>query len=618
VWDLLHLQGIENFNVKNTLHMQDNANWNYTYLQLTNPNKERQPFQPHLTEFCGDFCEENVNDGMCSQQADGIICNKARKVSVPSRAKSAFRFEWLTFNMVASNNTMAAPAASSEKVFFDGKSDLYEGHKVVAMPNSAFGGKTVRDVVSSVNIDYTNSSPTRRRSRSIGRSPASRSRDIVQDVYNRIGVNYIRGRPSIESLLDDSNIVVLPPSGNKERARHTSRGRSITRGSENADSRGRSKQARSITRGSENADSRGRSEQVSDDAIRSRSMSRGRVALRWPPERSTATATNSSQPAGIAFNHSASPDRPTLGASPQMKERSNYAPQRRSTPQPLNSTFGQRSVPSDKKKRQSYPDTRDEQAEAEATNQEEKRDVVCVKGIISAYGPLSKSVPSGRSIRRSYNNQFNKRDRPPKVDIYYGNSNGSIDYQGDRDCIASIARSADASETVGQNSLVSDSRKRYSSANSASHRSVRSAVADAFLAAISPNKTPSSPAFSKNIPIVEIHSDALNAPVDTASLAASSVSGDDFNLSPRKMTSNSFGGAFKSAGYRNASGMSGEKLERYIEDRVHAQVAGMTQSIEACFERDYKTRIEELERQTIRLNTMISKLMWRANSLKDG
>jgi hypothetical protein len=76
----------------------------------------------------------------------------------------------------------------------DSKDELYHGHKVVAMPSSAFGGMSVGAVVSSENTDHRASTPRRRsRSRSIGRKGSvSRSRDIVQDVYDRMGVNYTR------------------------------------------------------------------------------------------------------------------------------------------------------------------------------------------------------------------------------------------------------------------------------------------------------------------------------------------------------------------------------------------------------------------------------------------
>jgi hypothetical protein len=81
------------------------------------------------------------------------------------------------------NRTMATTLTNDQ---------LYHGHKVVAMPSSACGGMSVRNVVSSKNTDYLATSPRcRSRSRS-SRGSVSRSRDIVQDVYDRMGVNYTR------------------------------------------------------------------------------------------------------------------------------------------------------------------------------------------------------------------------------------------------------------------------------------------------------------------------------------------------------------------------------------------------------------------------------------------
>lgn len=76
--------------------------------------------------------------------------------------------------------------------------DWYDGHKVVAMPSSAFGGMSIREVVSSRN-ESEQSSNRPRRSSSLGRQPARPGRDIIQDVYDRMGVSYTRGGANSET-----------------------------------------------------------------------------------------------------------------------------------------------------------------------------------------------------------------------------------------------------------------------------------------------------------------------------------------------------------------------------------------------------------------------------------
>lgn len=505
--------------------------------------------------------------------------------------------------VVSNSNTTNTAPATIDTTSSPSEKDLYEGHKVVAMPNSSFGGKTVRDVVSGRNTerrtDYRNRTPTRRRSGSLGKSPVSRSRDIVQDVYNRIGVDYIRGRPSIESLLDKESDPPPPILNDELPNGPTSRGRATL---SSTDTRGRSDEGMAVERS------------------RPRSLSRGRsVIARWPYDRQAAAAagTNNSQSAGTALDAAT----PTSSAPPQMKARGNFR-QRMSTPQPLNAGFGGSSSRSvDMKKRQSYhpdirpPDMRDEQSDEAASlmknrdmrELEELRDNISVKEMMSSYSGPSENkintpppVPSGRSgVRKTYNNQFHKRDHPPKVDIY-------------EEAGASTTGSRDGSMTAREQ----QNKKRFSSSgNSVSARSIRSShLAESFLAAISPNKQqrPGSPTlgYRTNIPLSGIPSGELNVPVDSASVAASSVSGEDFELSPRRRGGSGHvksysGGIAKYGGYNGNDKL----LEKYVEDRVQVQVTNMAKSIEGRFEQKYKGRIEELERQVDSLSTLVSKLI---------
>jgi hypothetical protein len=293
-------------------------------------------------------------------------------------------------------------------------------------------------------------------------------------------------------------------------------------------------------------------------------------------------------------------------------------------PQPLAPS---RPFHDERKFRQSYPETRDDEREDEAAPHDEDvdaRSTVSVKNRISVYGTPTRCSTSTRNVRRSFTSQFPKRDHPPKMDIFiYGNSNESADGQGEKDKIVSTG-CADASDALAQKSLVGDSRQRFSSANSLSHRSLKSGVANAFLAAISPNKPMVSPRASKNNPIVEIPSDDLYVAVESASLAASSVSGEDFtpkNCFQSKMTSSRLG-KFPFTVHSKSNGNHNENIEKLIEEQIQAQVAiiemkfeAEIRRIEARMEEEYRVRIEELEKKTDKVNSILSKILSRKDRL---
>ena len=94
-------------------------------------------------------------------------------------------------------------------------------HKVVAMPREYLGRQVnIQDFV----VVQNSKTPTyrrpvttstgrqgrtvNRRSKSPGKGSVSRSRDIVQEVYDRMGVNYVRGQNSIELYDNNSSISI--------------------------------------------------------------------------------------------------------------------------------------------------------------------------------------------------------------------------------------------------------------------------------------------------------------------------------------------------------------------------------------------------------------------------
>ena len=371
-------------------------------------------------------------------------------------------------------------------------------HRVVVMPSSEFRGTGA-----SQNTDYQYSTPYRRsRSRSIGRKSGSRSHDIVQDVYNRMGVNYTRGHSSIENLLED-NKGLVSKSSNQKNARQLS---------------------------SENP----------FQAV-PKPKSRGRSTTRRI-EREPSTSTKAKSPT----------DRDSI----------------------LQTLNHSRSFNGERNDGHSYFESRDDDHRQEAARNDEDaearsvgaRSVLSVKDRISAFETSSRKT-SAQNIR-SYNG------------------------------------------------LASD-RRRDSSANSVSHRSTKSGVADAFLVAISQNKPAvSSPRSSKGVPIVEIQSRELHngIGIESASLAASSVSGEDFaskNLSSTKLNFRAHNIPTLITTTENGYN---EKVEKLIEERVQSQVSQIYKHFEAEICRietrladEYRSRIEKLEKKTDKLYSVFSK-----------
>jgi hypothetical protein len=163
------------------------------------------------------------------------------------------------------------------------------GHKVVAMP----------PVESLTKHHHPVHTPTRSpgkqkqrgipRPKSPARTPASRSRDIVQEVYDRMGVNFVRGRSSIE--LDDSKSVISIHSGTKSVTKSPSRRRSDVFRSSTGSIGGHPK-------GSSTGGAEGTNHKHSEvDAESCRSVSsRGFAGARWPPHSSAEQSKGGAPP----------------------------------------------------------------------------------------------------------------------------------------------------------------------------------------------------------------------------------------------------------------------------------------------------------------------------------
>lgn len=191
-------------------------------------------------------------------------------------------------NSFTTNQEKTEMVALQERNFSPNSSELYKGHKVVAMPSSGGDGEplSVRDVVNT----RTAFDPNRPRSKSAGRA-TTRSRDIVQEVYDRMGVS--RGD---EAAFDDD-----PFKSNEQeyqRSATPGRGRGGEHSTDPADKFSRRYRAAAALSSPRTSNDRGRAEQQDGgSARRCRSLSRGRaVAGRWPPAQNSSEQQTLPQP----------------------------------------------------------------------------------------------------------------------------------------------------------------------------------------------------------------------------------------------------------------------------------------------------------------------------------
>ncbi len=450
--------------------------------------------------------------------------------------------------------------------------NIYHGHKVVAMPSSPFDGLSYLEKKG--DDGSISSYHSRYRSRSNGRGASiSRSRDIVQDVYDRMGVNYVRGRPSIDSILDQNRA-----PGDTKKGSGQDMQRSIphmnTRQSEVGTAS--TKKPGSIV--------------VDSTSGHQRSTHRGRLTRQWPPGPPGGVSNDNDDNGSSHSRTSQQSKKNSTIMVTESKERSN----RMSMPTAF-SSYGLRNVQTDQ---------RDEEGkEIEIHAPDDERDGISVLSFksnkslvrdrIGAYATSAKSTTGSRAnVRHSYSGSSIKRSYPPKVNLYDSIGNND-EGKGERADV-----SVDGSNVIDQSSCIGGTRNLQSSTNSVSR-----SVADAYLTSISkPSNQGSSPrAVSKNIAVVEISTNDFHGN-DNASEAASSVSGEDFLPSSPTKKCGSKSHVGKTIG--GDSDFSKASIEKFIEDRVQSQISILTRKFEAEIRRvenridqECKVRIEELEKR---------------------
>jgi hypothetical protein len=495
--------------------------------------------------------------------------------------------------------------------------EAYRAHRVVAFPSR--GRVSVREAVSAQNVKVPTQKP-RPRSLSTGRTK-TRPQDLIQDIYDRMGLQVKRDDPSGTVACNNSVYATKgSPAGNGTDDYGVYSDRSPAPGL----ARGRGERAPT-------------EEASPNDPRRSRSLSRGRsLAKKWPPPASQEEVFGS------------------LTGSPVRA--SKQTPTRTSNDRNATSNVSGFVLERTPSYRTSAREWNDEKKEAdEPSNEEELMDELLkvtppsVKDRASVFGGATgnknKPKPTNRKNLRSshdaqYAAQFAVREKPPKVNIYGGapHVTEGIERQMEEDNMGRSAHSATAA-LVGEpdcgeeQPLKSKGNHRHFESNSrTSSRSPKSTgkVASTFLAARQKPKPPQEqiPGMKHlpTVPMMEISasSDSV-AGNDGASVGMSSVSGGEFAHAANRFSG---GGAKKplwqernrvsayGAGMNNNIGKksnASEDIEKIIDERMQAQFQKMESRMEASLHH-WMQKMDE--KMMARLDVMEEKINGIYNSLE--
>jgi hypothetical protein len=459
------------------------------------------------------------------------------------------------------------------------RSKLYNGKGVIAMPSEPISFEGFPRVGDDVSVSSNRSGGSRYggyRNRSRSRSNAgsgsiSRSRDIVQEVYDKMGVNYVRGQP-LGMLLTNNKESTDNQNDTHKMEAQTTTPRSLTRIQE----------LRS-TGGNTNTPPIPRS-------------SRAGVSQQWPAlgpmdEVETVPTSSALPPTKGRFGRLSLPI-----PSPAAALRNNQADKRdaddskvffaqdadeRDTTSIVSSSGNERHGTS---KSGSGDFARNE-------NEYDAASVVsCSRSVKERIGMYRASTGGshGGGFGRS-----SLQKHPPKINLYDSPNNA-----------ANFSRSVnDDAIEIDQRSCIGVNRNEYSGDKSVS----RLSLGDAWLSAINGSNIPSSGntvsggTVTKNISVVEIpHADMQGH--DNRS-AASSVSGEDFLVSPRHRSHRSSAGKISSV-----------FVEKIVEERVQSQVAVLNRKFEAeirrienRIEKECKASIRDLEKRNQELADKLAK-----------
>lgn len=278
--------------------------------------------------------------------------------------------------------------------------EQYRNHKVVAIPNKSRGRSSVREVATANNNSPFQKTPQRPRSLSAGRS-RNRPTDLVQDLYDRMGVNVRKGqamdlndnRKSAASISPTSTMRNSPSDietsfSFQERYRNAVAGNNRVGGSFDNNN---------------HASSEPKAPGSGPRRSRSRSLTRGsiQVSKRWPPPQ------DEPELAALQPLELGSPKRLSAVSSPEKRPISKRSSKRPEPLEPESSWL-------------------DNTSNTVLYGEEKKEDTPSIQERASAFvKPQNKSQSRQsnglrKSIDSSYAAQFIGRDHPPKIDIFEG------------------------------------------------------------------------------------------------------------------------------------------------------------------------------------------------------
>jgi hypothetical protein len=490
--------------------------------------------------------------------------------------------------------------------------EVYQAHKVVAFPSR--GRVSVREAVSAQNVKAPPTQKPRPRSLSTGRTK-TRPQDLIQDIYDRMGLQVKRDDPS--GTVACNNSVYAAKSS------------PISNGTDDYGVYNDRSPAPGPVRG--RGEIAPTEEPSQNDPRRSRSLSRGRsLAKKWPPAAAQEEVFGS--PTGSPARASKqTPTRTTNGRNATSSA----------------SAFVLERAPS---YRTSAREWNDEKKEADEASLDEnlidellKVTPPSVKDRASVFGGANKNKPkpNRKNLRSShdaqYAAQFAAREKPPKVNIYGSARHGTegAERQMEEDNTGRSVHSATAA-LVGEPDCGEEqplkpkaNHKHFESNSSRSPKSTGK-VASTFLAARHTSKPPQEQLprvkHSATAPMEEISASSDPAAgTDSASVGMSSVSGGEFAPAANRLLG---GGARKpswqernrvpayGAGINNNIGKkstASEDIEKIIDERMQAQFQNMESRMEASLHH-WMQKMDE--KMMARLDAMEEKINGIYNSLE--
>ncbi|KAL3917124.1 MAG: hypothetical protein SGILL_004858 [Bacillariaceae sp.] len=383
------------------------------------------------------------------------------------------------------------------------------------------------------------------------KSPArtgSRSRDIVQEVYDRMGVNYVRGKSSME--LDDSTSTISIHSGTKSVTKSPSRNRANAR--------------YLYTNNTHQA--------ATDPDARSprSSFSSGRAASRWSSARSV---TSTASKAG---------DHHPVVAYPSNKA---------STPRSSSAS------PTERDEDGSFPSAPRKQPSVEVDSREAVEDRDAAEEDCGREADEQRDAPS--PAREDCDGRTSPLSVKSRISAFsnYGGARGSF---GNSKRMSETSWSMDASgKVVTPVALRKGAKSGLANSYMAAINGTK-AVAPAPVTRRATHQKARPSDFS--ITSIPVRTSPFGAIADDHSVAPSEISVEDFTaIAPRKEPSRIVSGKSKPF---STSSLTKEKVDQMIDEKIQAQFDAMQKGIESQLRLVEAHAIERLDELEKRLNAL--------------